>query len=72
VERSADAVVDRVFDKAENDLVVPELGVYDKNGCDSFPIAAERCLRFPGTTGVTHVTMFGRSELVERLGTWLG
>jgi pimeloyl-ACP methyl ester carboxylesterase len=71
VSRSAEALADRVFEGAENDLVVPERGVYEKNGCDSFPIAAERCLRFPGTAGVTHVTMFGRNELVERLGRWL-
>lgn len=71
VSRSADALVDRVFENAENDLVVPELGVYSTNGCDSFPIPAERCLRIPGTAGVMHTSMFGHPELVERLNVWL-
>ena len=33
------------FEGAENDMVVPEVGVYEPNGCDSFPIADERCLK---------------------------
>jgi hypothetical protein len=71
VSRSADAVVDRIFEGAENDLVVPELGVFSENGCDSFPIPVERRLLFPGTDGVTHTSFFGRAELVDRLGAWL-
>jgi len=71
VSRSADKVIDRIFEGAENDLVVPELGVYEANGCDSFPIADECCLKFPGSAGVTHTTMFGRGELVDRLNAWL-
>jgi hypothetical protein len=68
---SADKLIDRIFENAKNDLVVPERGVYEANGCNSFPIANERCLNFPGAAGVTHTTMFGRSELVERLNAWL-
>jgi hypothetical protein len=68
---SADKLIDRIFEDAENDLVVPELGVYAPNGCDSFPIADERCLRFPGSAGVTHTAMFGRTELADRLSAWL-
>jgi hypothetical protein len=71
VSRSADKLIDRVFEQAENDLVVPELGVYSKNGCDSFPIPMERCLRIAGTDGVMHTNMFGHRELVERLSRWL-
>jgi hypothetical protein len=71
VSRSADELVDRIFEGAENDLVVPELGVYEANGCDSFPIADERCLKFPASAGVTHTTIFGRAELVDRLNAWL-
>jgi hypothetical protein len=71
VSRAADKLVDRVFEGAQNDLVVPELGVYEANGCDSFPIAVERCLKFSPSAGVTHTTMFGRSELIDRLDAWL-
>jgi hypothetical protein len=71
VSRSADKLMDRVFEGARNDLVVPELGVYEANGSDSFPIADERRLKFPGSACVTHTTLFGRSELVDRLSAWL-
>jgi pimeloyl-ACP methyl ester carboxylesterase len=71
VSRSADKLIDRIFEGADNDLVVPEFGVYEANGCDSFPIADERCLKFPGSAGVTHTTMFGRDEVVDRLSAWL-
>jgi hypothetical protein len=71
VSRSADKLIDRIFEGADNDLVVPEPGVYEANGCDSFPIADERCLKFPGSAGVTHTTMFGRDEVVDRLSAWL-
>jgi hypothetical protein len=71
VSRSADTLVDRIFQEVENDLVVPELGVYSENGCDSFPIAAARCLRIPGSAGVMHTTMFGHPDLVKRLDEWL-
>jgi len=71
VGRTADALVDRVFEDAENDLVVPEFGVYGENGCDSFPIPADRCLRIPAAAGVMHTSMFGHPELVARLNGWL-
>ena len=71
VTRSADALVDRVFEQAENDFVVPEVGVYSKNGCDSFPIPMDRCFRIPASAGVMHTSMFGYRELVERLNVWL-
>lgn len=71
VSRSANVLIDRVFEQAENDLVVPETGVYDKNGSASFPIAAERCLRIPASAGVMHTSMFGHRELVDRLNVWL-
>lgn len=71
VSRSADVLVDRIFEKADNDLVVPALGVYGKNGCDSFPISEDRCLKIPATAGVMHTNMFGYREVVERLNVWL-
>jgi hypothetical protein len=69
--RSANVLVDAVFEEAENDLVVPERGVYEKNGSESFPIAVERCLRLPATAGVMHTTIFRNTDVVRRLGEWL-
>ncbi len=71
VGRAADSVVDRVFEQAGNDLVVPERSVYDVNGCDSFPIADERCLRLPSSAGIMHTGMFGHPEVTARLRDWL-
>lgn len=71
VSRAKDAVVDRIFEGAANDLVVPELGVYDSNGGDGFPIAADRCLRLPDTAGVMHTGMFSHPDVVRRLDEWL-
>lgn len=71
VGRAANSVVDRVFEKEGNDLVVPERGVYDVNGCDSFPIADDRCLRLPTSAGIMHTGMFGHPEVSARLRDWL-
>jgi hypothetical protein len=70
VRGAADAVVDRVFD-AENDLVVPERGVYAANGSDSFPLKEERRLQLGSDAGVMHTTMFGNPEVTRRIGEWL-
>jgi hypothetical protein len=56
---------------AENDLVVPERGVYEDNGAGNFPIAMERCLRLPAASGVMHTTIFGTADVVHRLSQWL-
>lgn len=71
VGRARDAVVDRIFEGAANDLVVPELGVYDRNGGDGFPIVDDRCLRLPDSAGVMHTGMFGHPEVARRLDQWL-
>jgi hypothetical protein len=71
VSLSANSLVDRVFENTQNDLVVPENGVYDKNGNDGFPIATGRCLRIPGSAGVMHTTMFGYPDVVQKLNAWL-
>lgn len=71
VSRSADAFVDNIFEEAGNDLVVPEKGVYDANGCGSFPIGMDRCLRLPASAGVMHTTMFGHAGVVGQLDKWL-
>jgi hypothetical protein len=68
---SAVHLVDKVFEDAENDFVVPERGVYEKNGSECFPIGGNRCLRLPASAGVMHTTMFGHPEVVRRLGEWL-
>jgi hypothetical protein len=71
ISRSANALMDTVFEDAENDLVVPERGVYDKNGSECFPIATDRCLRLPASAGVLHTTMFGNADVQRRLSEWL-
>jgi hypothetical protein len=68
---AADQLVDFVFEQAENDLVVPELGVYSENGSSSFPLQDGRLLRLPGTAGVAHTTMFGNLTVNAKLQEWL-
>jgi hypothetical protein len=68
----ADAVVDRVFDHTQNDLVVPEPGVYQDNGCKTFPIAdPTRTLLLPASSGILHTTMFGSPVVQSKLLEWL-
>jgi pimeloyl-ACP methyl ester carboxylesterase len=67
----ADAVLDRVFADAANDLVVPESGVYSKNGSGAFPIADARLLRVASSAGVIHTTVFGHAPVSEKLTEWL-
>jgi hypothetical protein len=71
VSRGVDALVDRIFEKSENDLVVPEAGVYGGTGCEGFPIPADRCLRIPGSAGVMHTGMFGHPDVARSLQEWL-
>lgn len=71
VSRARDVVMDRIFEGAANDLVVPELGVYDRNGGDGFPIADDRCLRLPDSAGVMHTGLFGHPDVARQLGQWL-
>jgi hypothetical protein len=67
---AANRLLDRVFQKAGNDLVVPTLGVYDKNGCGYFPIAEK--LVFGQGDGISHTTYFGEPRTQERILEWLG
>lgn len=71
VSRAADTVVDRVFQNAENDLVVPEEGVYAANGNGGFPIGQARLLRLPKSAGVMHTKMFGQPDVVAKMNEWL-
>jgi hypothetical protein len=67
---AANRLLDRIFQKAENDLVVPTLGVYDKNGCGYFPIAEK--LVYGQGDGISHTTYFGEPRTQERILEWLG
>jgi len=64
-----DAAMDRVFGKAENDLVVPSLGVHEANGSGCFPIAEVE--RFGPGDGVHHSGFFAAPRAGERLLEWL-
>ena len=68
---AADAVLDRVFDEKANDLVVPESGVYEANGCQVFPIPDERVFLIAPNQGVVHTTMFGHAPATDKLLAWL-
>jgi hypothetical protein len=67
---AANRLLDRVFQRAANDLVVPMLGVYDKNGCGYFPIAEK--LVYGQGDGISHTTYFGEPRTQERILGWLG
>ena len=71
VRGAGDFVIDRVFGDDENDLVVPERGVYDVNGCDGFPVGENRVLRLPSAAGIMHTSMFGHPEVASQLRNWL-
>jgi hypothetical protein len=67
----ADAVIDRVFADTPNDMVVPQPGVFDANGCEAFPIPDASVLKIPSNAGVIHTTMFGYPPVNGKLTEWL-
>jgi pimeloyl-ACP methyl ester carboxylesterase len=67
----ADAIVDRIFEKAANDLVVPQLGVFDKNGGMGFPIPPSQVLKIDKGEGVMHTTLFGHKPTCDKILEWL-
>ena len=67
---TADRLLDKIFEQADNDLVVPTLGVYDKNGSGFFPI--EDRLVFGKGDGVAHPGFFGQARAQEKMLEWLG
>lgn len=67
----ADAAADSVFGDAENDLVVPQAGVFGRNGGGAFPIPDDRVLKIPAAAGATHITLFGRDDVGAKLIDWL-
>ena len=70
--RAADGVVDVIFGRAANDLVVPTDGVGGPNGSAAFPIDPVRTLRLPASEGVHHGSYFEHPDvsrvLLEQLG----
>lgn len=65
---AADRLLDKIF-KADNDLVVPTLGVYDKNGSGFFPI--EERVIFETGDGISHTRFFGERRVQEKIVEWL-
>ena len=68
--RFANWVVDRVFQKAGNDLVVPCDGVFAANGHPSFPI--QNPLRYEPSDAVWHTDFFSRPKTVRHILSFLG
>lgn len=68
---AANSVVDRVFQGAANDLVVPEQGVFETNGNAAFPLTNARLLRVAADQGVLHTTLFGHTAVGRQLVSWL-
>jgi pimeloyl-ACP methyl ester carboxylesterase len=66
---ATDCLVDSLFARAENDLVVPTLGVYDANGSPLFPIP--RCEVLRDTSGVGHSRYFSSDIAQRALRAWL-
>lgn len=62
-------LMDQVFEHAENDLVVPTLGVFEGNGSPLFPIADHYV--FPPTAGIQHGGYFPSPQTQEQIMRWL-
>lgn len=65
---AADHLMDKIF-KSENDLVVPTVGVYDRNGADLFPIQDRHV--FGPEDGVPHTGFFGNDIVQQKIVGWL-
>jgi hypothetical protein len=66
-----DALVDRVFEAAANDLVVPTEGVNQGSPGAGFPIPEQRSLRFGPEQSIWHSDFFGQAQAQDRLKEWL-
>ena len=69
-EKVGNAIVDRIFKDAPNDLVVPTNGVFTSVG-PHFPLAETSCLVFPSDRGIWHSAYFEQPETADRLRQWL-
>ncbi|MES3032579.1 MAG: hypothetical protein V4813_01130 [Gemmatimonadota bacterium] len=65
-----DAMVDRIFKDAHNDLVVPTDGVFTADG-PTFPLAETSRLVFPAERAIWHSAYFEQPETTDRLKQWL-
>ncbi len=65
-----DAIVDRIFKDAQNDLVVPTDGVFTADG-PTFPLAESSRLIFPAERAIWHSAYFEQPETTDRLRQWL-
>ena len=68
-EWAADHLLDKIFQKQENDMVVPTRGVAEVAGSDKFPIAPS--IVFPGEKGVKHTRFFEEADTQKLLLEWL-
>jgi hypothetical protein len=68
--RIANSVIDRIFNRAANDLVVPRDGVYAANGHPSFPI--EQTLVFKPEDHVWHTDYFTRPQTLNAIARHFG
>ncbi len=66
---AADSVIDRVFQQAANDLVVPTAGMSSWGGMRQ--IEPDRHLHFPASRGVLHTSYFTQPETAQALLRWL-
>ena len=64
-----DRMMDWVFKRAANDLVVPESGVYEDNGSKLFPI--ENRHLFAAADAVPHTRFFANEVAREKIAEWL-
>ena len=62
-------LLDRIFQNAGNDLVVPTLGVYDQNGGGYFPI--DDRLVFGPERGIWHGGFFSEPDAQQSILRWL-
>lgn len=69
-EKIGNAIVDRIFKDAPNDLVVPTNGVFTSVG-PHFPLAETSRLVFPSDRGIWHSAYFEQPETADRLREWL-
>lgn len=70
-ESVGDLVLDQVFSKAANDLVVPTEGVYEGSIGAAFPIPRTRRLVLQARRGVDHNSYFRQPDVVDAITGWL-
>jgi pimeloyl-ACP methyl ester carboxylesterase len=66
-----DALMDKIFGKTANDLVVPTEGVFAPNGSQSFPIEPVSRLEMSSSSGVVHTTYFLSPDARKKMKEWL-